>query len=155
MMRQALRLAAIGHVGSSLGGYAQGVARKYLILTVAGLIFLAALVFVILAAFWALVQWNNDWIEAAGIMAAILALAGFLIVFLAYGIAEPETPRIVSDPMGALEAQMPTVDDIGQQIERATAEYGPARVVGTAVVLGLIAGVAARKGGLEQLRRLY
>ncbi len=154
MLRQALSFAAISQVGSSLTSYAQGLVMKYLILGVAGLVFLSSLIFVILAGYWALVLWSNDWIEAAGIMAAILALLGFLIVFIAYGAAEPEKPRVMRDPMGALQAQLPTTDDISHQIEKATDQYGPARVLAAAAVLGLVAGIAARRGGIQQLRRL-
>jgi hypothetical protein len=138
-----------------VGGYVQNLATKYLILAAAGLVFSAALIFVILASLWALVnQTNGDWVAAAGIMAAILALVGFVIVLLAYGVAEPEPPRIISDPMAELQAQIPSMHDIGDQIERASARYGPARVMAAAAVAGVVAGLAARRVGLQQLRNL-
>lgn len=155
MWRSAIRLWAVGQAGSQVSGYVQGLVMKYLILGAAGLVFLAALVFVILAGFWALVvQTNGDWIAAAGIMAAILALVGLVIVLVAYGVAEPEAPRIVSDPMAALQAQVPSMHEIGDQIERATARYGPARVMAAAAVAGIVAGLAAKRVGAAQLRNL-
>jgi hypothetical protein len=62
-----------------MGVYVRNLTTKYLVLSVAGTAFTAAITFVMLAAFWAL-------------MAGILALMGFLIVFIAYGITRQKSP---------------------------------------------------------------
>jgi hypothetical protein len=136
-----------------VGGYVQNLTTKYLILSVAGLAFLAAIIFVILAAFWGLAIWTQNIVQAAGIMAVILAVLGFFIVFIAYGIEERK-PRILSDPMASLRAEVPSVDEIGDHIEEAVHHYGPSKVVMAAAVAGIVAGLASRRGGISPFRNV-
>jgi hypothetical protein len=134
-----------------VGGYVQNLATKYLIFSVAGLAFLAAIIFGMLAIFWVLAQAMQDYPQAAGIMAGIMLAVGCFIALVAYGIAQ-RPPRIVRHPVESLEAQLPTVDDIGDQIEWAARRYGPVKVLAAAGAAGLVAGVAARKFGANPLR---
>ena len=96
MFGQALRLLAVGEAGQRLGGYVKKLVTKYLVLSVAGMAFLGAIVFAILAGFWALSSSNHDPIISAGIMAAILALVGGLIALTAYGITREKPQQGVS-----------------------------------------------------------
>jgi hypothetical protein len=119
-------------------------------LSAAGTAFLAAIVFVILAVFWALISRNHDPVLSAWIMAGILALVGFLTVFIAYGITR-EKPQSVKqalrDPIQTAQSQLPTADDIGRQIEHAVRVYGPVRVATAAAAGGLVAGLLAKRFG--------
>ncbi len=155
MFGSILRLMAVGEASRRLGDYAKKLAVKYLALSAAGTVFLAAIVFAILAGFWALTSRNQDPILSAVIMAGILALVGFLIVLIAYGTtrAKPRSAsRVLSNPvratenkLSAMESQLPTVDDIGRQIERAVQIYGPVRVAAAAAAGGIVAGLLAKK----------
>ncbi len=150
MFGVALRLLATGEAGRRLGDYVKNLTTKYLVLSVAGMIFLAAIVFAILAIFWALISSNHDPVTSAGIMAGALALIGFLIVLIAYGITrrKPQSAsQALRDPVQALESQVPSVDDVGRQIEHAVRTYGPMRVAAAAAAGGLVAGILAKRFG--------
>jgi hypothetical protein len=150
MFGAALRLLAVGEASRRLGDYAKNLATKYLMLSAAGTAFLAAIVFVILAVFWALISRNHDPVLSAWIMAGILALVGFLIVFIAYGITreKPLSARqALRDPIQTAQNQLPTADDIGRQIEHAVRVYGPVRVATAAAAGGLVAGLLAKRFG--------
>jgi hypothetical protein len=132
-----------------MGGYVQNLAKKYLILAGAGAIFGTALVFAMLAAFWALLARNNDPVLSAGIMAGILAIVGLLIAFVAYGSTANNKPPSVSaalkSPVDTVRANVPAVDDVGRQIEYAVRQYGPMKVAAAAAGAGLIVGFIAKK----------
>jgi hypothetical protein len=142
-----LRLMAVGEAGRRVGDYVQNLIRRYLALGIAGMAFLAAFVFLILAVFWALLYRNGP-VTSAVIMAVILALAGLLIVLIAYGITREKPPSVkqaLMEPVHAAQSQIPTVDDVGREIERAVAKYGPVRVTAAAAVGGLVAGLMAKR----------
>jgi uncharacterized membrane protein len=148
MFGTALRLLAVGEASRRLGDYVKNLATKYLMLSAAGTVFLGAIVFATLAVFWALVSRNNDPVASAGIMAGILALVGFLIALIAYGITRERTPsarQALQEPAYALQSQVPTVDDVGRQIEYAVRKYGAVRVATAAAAGGLIAGLLAKR----------
>jgi membrane associated rhomboid family serine protease len=149
MFGQALRLLAVGEAGQRLGGYVKKLVTKYLVLSVAGMAFLGAIVFAILAGFWALSSSNHDPIISAGIMAAILALVGGLIALTAYGITREKpqqgVSQVIRQPVQALQSQVPSVEDVGRQIERAVRQYGAVRVATAAAAGGLIAGLLAKR----------
>lgn len=155
MWGQALRLLAVGQVGQRLGGYARNLATRYLVLSVAGTAFLGATVFAILAGFWALNYSNNNPVLSAGIMAGILVLVGCLIALVAYGITrerrETGVREAISQPFQSLQNQIPTVDDVGRQIEHAVKQYGPLRVAAAAIAGGVVAGLIARRYGEARL----
>ncbi len=148
MFGAALRLLAVGEVGQRLGGYVRNLTKRYLVLSMAGIPFVAAIAFVILAAFWALNSWMQNPIWSALIMVGILALVGFSIVLTAYGITREETPsarQAIRQPVQALQSRIPSVDDVGRQIEHAVRQYGPVRVATAAAAGGLIAGLLAKR----------
>jgi hypothetical protein len=155
MFGQALRLLAVGEAGQRLGGYVRNLATRYLILSAAGMAFLGAIVFAILAGFWALDSSNRDPVTSAGIMAAILALVGFLIALIAYGITrqkeQSSVREAISKPVQTLQSQIPSVDDVGRQIEHAVKEYGPLRVTAAAAAGGVLAGLIAKRYGQPEL----
>ncbi len=154
MFGAALRLLATGEAGRRLGDYVKTLTTRYLVLSAAGMAFLGAIVFAILAGFWALSSRNNDPVTSAAIMAGILALAGCLIALIAYGITREKPQASVSQalrqPVQALQSQIPTADDIGRQIEYAVKQYGPIRVATAAAAGGLIAGLIAKRYGESQ-----
>jgi len=148
MFGAALRLLAVGEAGRRLGDYVKNLTTRYLMLGIAGIPFVAAIAFGILAAFWALNLWIQNPIWSALIMFGILILAGLLIVLTAYGITRVETPsarQALSQPVRNLQSQVPSVEDVGRQIEYAVQHYGPVRVATAAAAGGLIAGMLAKK----------
>ena len=150
MFERVLRLMAVGEAGRRLGDYMQRLAVKYLVLSVAGIIFLAAVIFGILSIFWALISSIHDPVISAGIMAGALALIGLLIVLIAYGITgrkRPSANLALRDPVQALESRVPSVEDVGRQIEYAARRYGPIRVTAAAAASGLAAGILAKRFG--------
>jgi ElaB/YqjD/DUF883 family membrane-anchored ribosome-binding protein len=143
-----LRLMAVGEAGRRVGGYFQNLITKYLVLSVAGTAFLGAIIFAILAGFWALTSRNNNPVASAAIMAAILVLVGLLIALAAYGITRERRASpsaALSQPVTAVQSYLPTVEDVGRQIELATREYGPLRVVAAAAAGGLVVGLLAKR----------
>jgi membrane associated rhomboid family serine protease len=148
MFGAALRLMAVGEAGQRLGGYVRNLTKRYLVLSMAGIPFVAATAFGILAAYWALNSRIQDPIWAALTMVGILVLVGLLIVLIAYGITREETPsarQALTQPVRAVQNQLPTADDVGRQIERAVQQYGPVRVATAAAAGGLLAGLLAKK----------
>jgi hypothetical protein len=95
MFGAALRLLAVGEAGRGMGTYVKNLTTRDLVLSAAGTAFAAAITFATLAAFWALISRTEDPIASAAIMAGILTLVGFLIVFIAYGITR-RRPRSAS-----------------------------------------------------------
>ncbi len=150
MFGRALRLLAVGEAGQRLGDYVRSLTKRYLMLGIAGIPFVAAIAFGILAVFWALNSWIQSPIWAAVIMVGILALVGFLIVLTAYGTTREQTPsarEALQRPVRAVQSQLPSVDDVARQIEYAVRQYGPLRVATAAAAGGLIAGILAKKTG--------
>jgi hypothetical protein len=140
---------AAGELGRRLGDYVKNLTNKYLMLSAAGIIFLIAIIFAILAIFWALISRNHDPVISAAIMAGALALIGCLTVFIAYGITtgHQSVRQELTDPGEATQAKLPSVEDVGRQIERAVRQYGPFRVTAAAAAGGLAAGVLAKRFG--------
>src|SRR5262249_37576473 len=114
----------------------------------AGIIFLIAVFFALLAGFWALDLWTRNPIWAALIMAGSLFLAGFLIAHTAYGLTrgKPQHANPAIEPsLHAAPTSLPAVEDVGRQIEEAAREYGAARVVAAAATGGLVAGLLVKR----------
>lgn len=145
-----LRLMAVGEAGRRLGGYVKSLVTKYLILSAAGMIFLIAIVFGILAVFWALTSSIRDPVISAGIMAGALALIGLLTVLIAYGITgrkHPSAKQVLRDPLQAVEGRIPSVEQVGRQIEYAVRQHGPIRVTAAAAASGFAAALLAKRFG--------
>jgi hypothetical protein len=148
MFGAALRLLAAGEAGHRLGGYVRNLTKRYLVLGMAGIPFLAATAFGILAGFWALTSWTQNPTWSAVIMVGILVLVGLLIVLIAYGITGEETPsarQAIGQPVRAFQSQSPAIDLVGRQIEHAVQQYGAIRVATAAAAGGLIAGLIAKR----------
>ncbi len=149
MLQSALRLLAAGEAGRRVGGYVQNTIKKYLVLSVAGAAFATALVFAMLASFWALLARNNDPVASAAIMAGILVLVGFLIVFIAYGSTKqaplPSARAALQNPIDTVRANVPAIDDVGRQIEVAVKQYGAIKVAAAAATAGIVIGILAKK----------
>jgi hypothetical protein len=148
MFGTALRLIAAREASRRLGDYLRKAAAKYLVLSAAGIVFSIAVLFALLAGFWALDLWTRNPIWAALIMAGSLFLAGFLIALTAYGLTrgKPQTAKRAIEPLSqAAQGSLPTVEDVGRQIEEAARQYGPARVVAAAAAGGLVAGLLVKR----------
>jgi hypothetical protein len=148
MFGTALKLIAAGEASRRLGDYLRSLTAKYLVLSAAGIAFAAAALFALLAGFWALDLWTHNPIWAALIMAGSLCLAGFLIALTAYGPTRvrPQMARsAIESPLQAAQSSIPTVEDVGRQIEAAARQYGPARVAAAAAAGGLVAGVLVKR----------
>jgi hypothetical protein len=81
-------------------------------------------------------------------MAGILALAGFLIVLIAYGVTRERPHRFsqgLRNPADAVQSQIPSIDDVGRRIEDSVRQYGPARVTAAAVASGFVAGLLVKR----------
>jgi hypothetical protein len=141
---------AVGAASRRLGDYVKSLAMKYLMLSAAGTIFLIAIIFGILAVFWALTSSIHNPVISAAIMAGALALIGFLTVLIAYGITgrkRPGAKQALREPLQAVQGEVPSVDDVGRRIEHAVRQYGPMRVTAAAAAGGLAAGILARRFG--------
>lgn len=150
MFGAALQLLAAGEAGRRLGDYVKRLATRYLVLSTAGIPLVAAMAFAILAAFWALNLWIPNPIWPALIMAGILLFVSLLIVLTAYGITrqrQPSARQAMREPARAVQQYIPTVEDVGRQIEHAVRHYGPLRVTAAAAAGGLVAGLLARRFG--------
>jgi hypothetical protein len=148
MFGTALRLMAAGEAGRRLGDYLRNLTAKYLMLSAAGIVFAAAVLFALLAGFWALDQWTGNPVWAALIMAGGLLLAGFVIALAAYGrtSGKPKTRKEgAGPPLLAAQSSLPSIEDIGHQIEEAARQYGPVRMVAAAAAGGLIAGLLVKR----------
>jgi len=142
-----LRLLAAGEASRRLGDYMKLLTARYLVLSVAGIVFLVAMAFGILAGFWALNLMTQNPIWSALIMMGILLLAGFSIALTAYGITreKPQSASLARPAAVQAVSHIPTVEDVGREIESAVRRYGPARVTAAAVAGGLIAGLLAKR----------
>ncbi|MBI4724983.1 MAG: hypothetical protein HY765_08410 [Rhodomicrobium sp.] len=152
-----LRLMAAAEAGRRMGDYMRLLARRYLVLSAAVIPFAAAAIFAILAIFWALNSWIENPVWPALIMVGILALAGFSIVYIAYGITreKPQSVRqAIEEPLQAVQSHIPTVEDVGRQIEHAVHRYGPVRVAAAAAAGGLVAGLLARRLGQTRMHHM-
>jgi hypothetical protein len=141
---------AVGEASRRLGDYVKGLVTKYLMLSAAGMIFLIAIVFGILAVFWLLTSSIHDRVISAAIMAGALALIGLLTVLIAYGTTgrkRPSAKQALHDPLPVVQGQIPSVEDVGRQIEHAVRQYGPMRVTAAAAAGGLAAGIFAKRFG--------
>jgi hypothetical protein len=69
---------------------------------------------------------------AALIMAAILIVAGILLLVLARQRAKTAR-QAFSASLSSLRNRVPTVDDVGRQIERAVNQAGPVRLMAAAL----------------------
>ncbi len=145
-----LRLMAAGEVGRRLGEYVKHLTTRYLVLSAAGMIFLVAIVFAILAIFWGLTSRNHDPVISAAIMAGALGLIGCSIAAIAYGITQrkpPSASQALRDPVQAVQNEVPSAADVGRLIEGAAREYGALRVTAAAAAGGLVAGLLAKHFG--------
>ncbi len=150
MFGAALRLLAVGEAGQRLGDYVKHLTTKYLVLSAAGMIFLVAIVFAILAIFWGLISRNHDPVISAAIMSGGLALIGCLIAAIAYGITRRKLPSVkqaLLEPVQAVKSEIPSIEHVGRRIERAAQQYGAVRVTAAAAAGGLVAGLLAKRFG--------
>ncbi|HZV20003.1 MAG TPA: hypothetical protein VE986_00500 [Hyphomicrobiales bacterium] len=139
---------AVGEASRRLGDYVKRSIIRYVLLSTAGIPFAAAMAFAVLAGFWALNLWTQNPIWSALIMMGILIFLGFLIVLIAFGITRQRTPgvsRTLREPLRVAQSQLPSVEDVGRQIEHAAQQYGPVRVAGAALAGGVLAGFLARR----------
>ena len=144
MFGVALRLLAAGGASRRLGDYAKNLMTRYMVLSVAGIVFLVAIVFAILAGFWAINSAMQNPIWSALIMMGICLFAGLAIALTAYGITR-EKASARPAPMQAAQSYIPTVDDVGREIETAVHRYGPFRVAAAAAAGGIVAGLLAKR----------
>jgi hypothetical protein len=141
---------AAGEAGRRLGDYMRNLTAKYLVLSAAGIVFLIAIAFAILAIFWGLISLNYSPVTSAAMMAGALALIGCLIVLIAYGTTSRKPPSVsqaLRDPVQAMQGELPSVEDVGRQIDYAVRTYGPVRVTAAAAAAGLVAGLLAKRFG--------
>ena len=144
MFGVALRLLAAGGVSRRLGDYVKNLMTRYMVLSLAGIVFLVAIVFAILAGFWAINSAMQNPIWSALIMMGICLFAGLAIALTAYGITR-ERASARPAPMQAAQSYIPTVDDVGREIETAVHRYGPFRVAAAAAAGGIVAGLLAKR----------
>lgn len=142
MLGGILRLLAMREAVRRFSGYLRKAAAKYLVLSAAGMFFLAAAVFAILAVFWALISSTRSPAISAAIMTGALGLIGVLTTLTAYGIGRKAGSVTQALPVSS---HLPSLDDIGRQIGHAARVYGPLRVTAAAAAGGLITGFLASR----------
>lgn len=156
MLRLALRLLAAGEGSRRLGDYAKNLTARYLILGVAAIALLAAAGFAVFAGYWALSAWTKDPVQAALIMMGIFLFAALSIALTAYGLTREKPRSARGTAPGALKAAqgyIPSVEDVGREIETAVRRYGPFQVAAAAAAGGLVAGLIAKR--FSQPRVVY
>ncbi len=139
---------AVGGGRQRLGDYVKNLVTRYLVLSMAGIPLLAAMAFAVLAIFWAINSWIGNPIYSAAIMVGIMGFMGLLIALIAYGITS-QKPKSVSQalrpPLNTFQSAIPSVDDVGREIDNAVRRYGPLRVAAAAAAGGIIAGLVAKR----------
>ncbi len=156
MLGTVLRLLSAREAGRRLGDYAKNLTARYLILGVALAALLLAACFAVLAGYWALSAWTKDPVQAALIMTGIFFFASLPIALIAFGITreKPLNARAaMGDPLEAAQGYIPTVEDVGREIEIAVRRYGPFQVAAAAAAGGLLAGLVAKR--FSQPRVVY
>jgi hypothetical protein len=148
MWRVALKALAAADAGQRLAGYAKNLTARYLMLGVALIVALAGASFAVLAGFWALNARMGDPMQTALIMTAIFFFAACSIALIAYGTTK-EKPEAASEvrrvSFGSAEANLPTPEEVGREIENAVRRYGPLPVAAAAVAGGFVAGLLAKR----------
>jgi hypothetical protein len=140
-----LRLLAAGDASRRLGDYVKNLMTRFIVLSVAGIVFLVAIAFAILAGYWAINSAMQNPIWSALIMMGICLFAGLAIALTAYGITRERAGSARPAPMQAAQSYIPTVDDVGREIETAVHRYGPFRVAAAAAAGGIVAGLLAKR----------
>src|SRR5215470_2996034 len=102
MFGKILRLMAVGEASRRVGDYVKSVMTKYVMLSAAGMIFLVAFVFGILALFWLLTASIHNPVISAAIMAGALAVIALIVAVIAYamtGRRRPSASQALRNPL--------------------------------------------------------
>jgi hypothetical protein len=137
MIRAALALLSTLQIGARLKESLERSLRQAVVIAVAVVLFIAAAVFGLLAAYQALVShYQFSATEAAGIMAGGLLLVGLIVLAL--------VPLIGSQPKrakpGPLAATGEGVSLVDQGLGKAVQQIGPVPLLAIAFLAGLFAG---------------
>jgi hypothetical protein len=135
MLRSALALFSSLQIGGRIKDSVERTIRQAIVIVAAAIVFIAAAVFGLMAAFHALVSaYGFTPTEAAGILAAALALLGALILAAIplFGRKRKTQPQSVPATVGE-GASM-----IDQSVGRAMQQVGPAGVLAIAFLAGVL-----------------
>jgi hypothetical protein len=137
MIRAALALLSTLQIGARLKESLERSLRQAVVIAVAVVLFIAAAVFGLLAAYQALVShYQFSATEAAGIMAGGLLLVG-LIVLALVPLIRRQPKRAKPGPLAATGEGVSLVD---QGLGKAVQQIGPVPLLAIAFLAGLFAG---------------
>lgn len=140
MLRGLLGLLSTAQLGARLKISAERLFRQVAILSVAALIFIAALVFGLIAAYQGLVlSFGFSELEAAAIMALILLLLSIFVSAMVPLLKSPPSRRAVVPQRPEVEYVTQGLGYVDQSVGAVMQQMGPLPLLGIAFVAGLLA----------------
>lgn len=135
MLRLVLSLISSLQVGARVQEVVERSVRRTVVIAVAIVILLFALGFGLVAAYYALLLQDLTPLEASGIVAAVLAFLGVLVLLLLPVLTKPKRrePDMVNAPAEALAM-------VDQSLGKTMKQVGPLTLLAIAFAAGLLAG---------------
>lgn len=135
MLRLVLSLISSLQIGARVQEVVQRSVRRTVVIAIAVVILLFALGFGLVAAYHALLLYDLSPLEASGIVAAVLAFLGVLILLLLPVLSKPKRkePDLVDVPAEGLAM-------IDQSLGKTMKQVGPLTLLAIAFAVGLLAG---------------
>jgi hypothetical protein len=135
MIRLVLSLISSLQIGARVQQVVKRSVRQVVFIAIAAIILLFALGFGLVAAYQALLLYDFAPLEASGIVAAVLAFLGILILLLLPVLTKPrrKEPDLVTAPAEGLAI-------IDQSLNKTMQQVGPLTLLAIAFAVGLLAG---------------
>lgn len=135
MLRLVLSLISSLQIGARVQEVVKRSVRQVVFIAIAAIILLFALGFGLVAAYQALLLYDFSPLEASGIVAAVLAFLGVLILLLLPVLTKPrrKEPDLVTAPAEGLAI-------IDQGLNKTMQQVGPLTLLAIAFAVGLLAG---------------
>jgi len=134
MLRLVLSLVSSLQIGARIQDVVERSVRRTVITVIAVVILLFALGFGLVAAYQALIVYDFTPLEASGIVAAVLAALGVLLLILAPALSKPKRkePDFVNAPAEGLAM-------VDQSLGKTMQQVGPLTLLALAFAAGLLA----------------
>jgi hypothetical protein len=135
MLRLVLSLISSLQIGARVQEVVERSVRRTVVIAIAIVILLFALGFGLVAAYQALLLYDFSPLEASGVVAAVLAFLGVLILLLLPLLTKPKRkePDLINAPAEALAA-------VDQSLNKTMKQVGPLTLLAIAFAVGLFAG---------------
>lgn len=137
MLRAALTLLSTLQLGNRVKETLDRSLKQAAFLAVAALFLIAALIFGLITAYYALVAiFNFEPVEAAGIMAAVLLVIGLIFLAIVANIGKRRVPPRPSPLANPIQG----VNVVDESVGRAMQQIGPLPLLAIAFIAGIFAG---------------